>query len=236
MRVKDKVALITGGASGLGKADAQLLVREGAHVIITDVDERSGHATAEELGCLFIRQDVSREEDWQAVMGTIVERFGRLDILVNNAGIVAPMDIESTSLEYYRLTQAVHSEGTFLGCKYAIEAMREHGGSIINMSSLTAIRGFPLVPSYAAAKGAVLALTHTVAVHCREKGYRIRCNAVLPGIIATPLALSVVESAEGMGQPEDVAQLVLFLGSDESKYVSGAQLVVDNASCMVSPA
>ncbi|MCY1396485.1 3-beta-hydroxysteroid dehydrogenase [compost metagenome] len=236
MRVKDKVALITGGASGLGKADAQLLLREGAYVIITDVDERSGRATAEELGCLFIRQDVSREEDWQAVMGTIAERFGRLDILVNNAGIVAPMDIESTSLEHYRRTQAVHSDGTFLGCKYAIEAMREHGGSIINMSSLTAIRGFPLVPSYAAAKGAVLALTHTVAVHCREKGYRIRCNAVLPGIIATPLALSVVESAEGMGQPEDVAQLVLFLGSDESKYVSGAQLVVDNASCMVSPA
>jgi 3(or 17)beta-hydroxysteroid dehydrogenase len=234
MRVKDKVAIITGGASGLGKADAQVLLREGGQVIITDVDERAGQATAQELGCLFLRHDVTQEQDWRAVMARVQEQFGRLDVLVNNAGIVKPMDIEATTLDYYRLTQAVHSEGTFLGCKYAIEAMREHGGSIINMSSLTAIRGFPLVPSYAAAKGAVLALTHTVAVHCRDKGYAIRCNAVLPGLIATPLALSVVESAEGVGQPEDVANLVLFLASDDAKHISGAQMVVDNASSMVS--
>lgn len=236
MRVKDKIALITGGASGLGQVDAELLAAEGARVVITDVNEEAGHALAARLGGLFLRHDVTREDDWQRVMRAVNEHYGGLDILVNNAGIVQVADIESTSLELYQRMNAVHNDGTFLGCRYAIEAMRERGGSIINMSSLTAIRGYPLVPSYAAAKGAVLALTHTVAVHCRQKGYPIRCNAVLPGPIATPLALAVMEDASGMGKPEDVAQMVLFLGSDESRHVSGAQFVIDNAGSMVGGA
>lgn len=236
MRVKDKVALVTGGASGLGLADVQLLAREGARVVVSDIDEDAGRALASKVDGLFVRHDVSSEADWQRVMQTLQERFGRLDILVNNAGIVQVADIESTSLELYQRMNAVHNDGTFLGCRYAIEAMRERGGSIINMSSLTAIRGYPLVPSYAAAKGAVLALTHTVAVHCRQKGYPIRCNAVLPGPIATPLALAVIEDASGMGKPEDVAHMVLFLGSDESRHVSGAQFVIDNAGSMVGGA
>jgi len=233
MRVKDKVALVTGGASGLGRADAELLAAEGARVIITDLNQDAGEGLAAELGGLFLRQDVSREEDWQQVMRTIEARYGRLDILVNNAGIVEVADIENTSLELYRKMNAVLNDGTFLGCRYAIEAMRERGGSIVNISSLSAVRGYPLVPAYAAAKGAVLALTHTVAVHCRNKGYPIRCNAVLPGPIATPLALTVIEDASGMGKPEDVAQMVLYLASDESRFVSGAQFVVDNANSMV---
>ncbi|VVO78169.1 3-beta-hydroxysteroid dehydrogenase [Pseudomonas fluorescens] len=233
MRVKDKVALVTGGASGLGRADAELLAAEGAQVIITDLNEEAGRALALELDGLFLPQDVSREEDWQCVMRVINEHYGRLDILVNNAGIVEVADIESTSLELYQRINRVHNDGTFLGCRYAIAAMRERGGSIVNMSSLSAIRGYPLVPSYAAAKGAVLALTHTVAVHCRQKGYPIRCNAVLPGPIATPLALTVIEDASGMGKPEDVAQMVLYLASDESRFVSGAQFVLDNANSMI---
>ncbi|MCO6056888.1 SDR family oxidoreductase [Pseudomonas sp. MOB-449] len=233
MRVKDKVALITGAASGLGRADAERLAAEGARVVITDLNRESGQALATELDGLFLEQDVSREEDWQRVMQTVQERYGRLDVLVNNAGIVQIADIESTSLELYRRMNQVHNEGTFLGCRYAIEAMRERGGSIINISSLSAIRGYPLVPSYAAAKGAVLALTRTVAVHCRQKGYPIRCNAVLPGTIATPLALTVVPDPAGMGKPEDVAQMVLFLASDESRHVSGAEFVIDNAVSMV---
>lgn len=233
MRVKDKVVLITGGASGLGRADAELLAAKGARVIITDLNQEAGEGLAAELGGLFLRQDVSREEDWQQVMRAIDDRYGRLDVLVNNAGIVEVADIEHTSLELYRKTNAVLNDGTFLGCRHAIEAMRERGGSIVNISSLSAIRGYPLVPAYAAAKGAVLALTHTVAVHCRQKGYPIRCNAVLPGPIATPLALSVIEDASGMGKPEDVAQMVLYLASDESRFVSGAQFVLDNANSMV---
>jgi 3(or 17)beta-hydroxysteroid dehydrogenase len=233
MRVKDKIVLITGGASGLGRADAELFAAEGARVVITDVNEDTGQGLATELDGLFLPHDVSLEADWQRVMQAVQERFGRLDVLVNNAGIVQVADIESTSLELYRKMNAVHNDGTFLGCRYAIEAMRERGGSIVNMSSLSAIRGYPLVPSYAAAKGAVLALTHTVAVHCRQKGYPIRCNAVLPGPIATPLALTVIEDASGMGKPEDVAQMVLYLASDESRFVSGAQFVLDNANSMV---
>lgn len=233
MRVKDKVVLVTGGASGLGRADAELLAAEGARVIITDLNQDAGESLAAELGGLFLRQDVSREEDWQQVMRTINDRYGRLDVLVNNAGIVEVADIEHTSLALYQKINAVLNDGTFLGCRYAIEAMRERGGSIINISSLSAIRGYPLVPAYAAAKGAVLALTHTVAVHCRNKGYPIRCNAVLPGPIATPLALTVIEDASGMGKPEDVAQMVLYLASDESRFVSGAQFVLDNANSMV---
>lgn len=236
MRVKDKVVLITGGASGLGQADAELFAAEGARVVVTDVNEEAGQGLAAELDGMFLHHDVTREADWQRVMRAINERFGRLDILVNNAGIVEVADIEATSLELYQRMNAVHNDGTFLGCRYAIEAMREHGGSIVNISSLSAIRGYPLVPSYAAAKGAVLALTHTVAVHCRQKGYPIRCNAVLPGPIATPLALTVIEDSTGMGTPEDVAQMVLFLGSDESRHVSGAQFVIDNASSMVGGA
>ncbi|WGK62458.1 SDR family oxidoreductase [Halopseudomonas sp. SMJS2] len=236
MRLKNKVALITGGASGLGKVDAQLFVAEGAKVIITDVNDEAGMALAEELGCRYVHHDVSREEDWQRVMGIVTAEFGGLDVLVNNAGIVQVADIESTSLALYQRMNAVHNDGTFLGCRYAIEAMRERGGSIINMSSLSAIRGYPLVPSYAAAKGAVLALSHTVAVHCREKGYPIRCNSVLPGPIATPLALTVIEDASGMGQPEDVAKMVLFLASDDSLHVSGAEFVIDNAGSMVGGA
>ena len=233
MRVGDKVALVTGGASGLGRADVELLAREGARVVITDVNEEAGRALADEVDGLFLRHDVSCEEDWQRVMDAVHERHGRLDILVNNAGIVEVADIESTSLALYRRMNQVHNEGTFLGCRYAIAAMRERGGSIINISSLSAIRSYPLVPSYAAAKGAVLALTHTVAGHCRQKGYAIRCNAVLPGTIATPLALSVVGDPSGMGRPEDVAQMVLFLASDESRHVSGAQFVIDNAISMI---
>ena len=156
MRVKDKVALVTGGASGLGRADAELLAAEGAQVIITDLNEEAGRALALELDGLFLPQDVSREEDWQCVMRVINEHYGRLDILVNNAGIVEVADIESTSLELYQRINRVHNDGTFLGCRYAIAAMRERGGSIVNMSSLSAIRGYPLVPSYASAKGSVL--------------------------------------------------------------------------------
>src|SRR5438094_869472 len=131
-RVEGKVVLITGAGSGLGKADALLLAREGARVVVTDVNEEAGRQVAREGGGVFVRHDVSSEADWQRAIATTIEQFGRLDVLVNNAGIVIPADIETTTLEQYRLVNAIHAEGTFLGCKYAIAAMKEHGGAIIN--------------------------------------------------------------------------------------------------------
>lgn len=236
-RVSGKVIIVTGGASGLGKADAVALVREGAQVVITDIDEKAGQSLARKLGCEFIAQDVRSEAGWQELIDHTVRKYGKLDVLVNNAGNVLPADIETATLEQYRLVHAIHAEGTFLGCKYAIAAMKEKGGSIINMSSLTGIRGYPVVITYAAAKGAIQAMTTTIAAHCRDKGYPIRCNAVLPGTIATPLALSVVgDNAAGLGQPEDVANTVLFLASDESKHINGAQFVIDNASSVIGGA
>lgn len=230
-RMTGKVALITGGAAGLGEADAVALAREGAFVVVTDLDEDAGRQVAAKVGGLFLRHDVRSTDDWRAVMAATLEAHGRLDVLVNNAGIVFPSDIETTTLEQYRLVNAVHAEGTFLGCQFAVEAMKARGGSIINMASITALRASPQVLPYAAAKGAIRALSLAVAGHCLDKNYPIRCNTILPGVIATRLVISVVgENPPGAGQPEDVANMVLFLASDESRFVTGAEFVVDNGA------
>jgi 3(or 17)beta-hydroxysteroid dehydrogenase len=176
---------------------------------------------------------VRSESDWRTAVNTAVERFGKLDVLVNNAGIVIPADIETTTLEQYRLVNAIHAEGAFLGCKFAIEAMKGHGGAIVNIASIAAMRGSPLVVAYAAAKGAMRSLSQAVAAHCLDKGYAIRCNAIFPGIMATPLVVSVVgENYPGAGHPDDVANMVLFLASDESRFVNGAEFVIDNGASM----
>lgn len=236
-RVSGRIALITGGASGLGRADALALAREGARVVITDVSEEAGRALAKDIDGEFVRHDVRSEDDWHKAIAHTLARFGKLDILVNNAGIVVPGDIETATLEQYRLLNAIHAEGSFLGCKYGIEAMKANPGStgsIINISSLSAIRGFPGVITYAAAKGAILAMTTTIAAHFREKGYAMRCNAILPGMINTPLLAAVgADTLPGLGQPDDIANTVLFLASDESRHVSGAHIVVDNASSII---
>jgi 3(or 17)beta-hydroxysteroid dehydrogenase len=232
-RVEGKVALITGAASGLGRADALLLAREGAHVVVTDVSEEAGRQVAEEAGGIFVRHDVRSESDWRTAIDTAVKHFGKLDVLVNNAGIVIPADIETTTLEQYRLINAIHAEGAFLGCKFAIEAMKEHGGAIINIASIAAMRGSPLVLAYAAAKGAIRSLSQAVAAHCLDKSYAIRCNAIFPGVMATPLVVAVVgENYPGAGHPDDVANMVLFLASDESRFVNGAEFVIDNGVSM----
>jgi len=229
-RVEGKVVLVTGGASGLGAADARMLAREGAKVVVSDINEAGGKRLAQQIGGSFMRHDVRSESDWQAVIAHTLQRHGKLDVLVNNAGNVITADIEQTSLEQFRLLQAVHAEGTFLGCRHALAVMKEQGGSIVNMASLAALRGCPPVFAYACAKGAIRALTTTLATHCLSLGYPIRCNAVFPGVIDTPLAVSVVGHLPGMGQPDDVAGMVLFLASDESRFVTGAEFVVDNGA------
>lgn len=245
-RVQGKVAIVTGAASGLGEADARRLAAEGASVILTDLNEAAGTAIAEEIGAEFIAQDVSQEESWPALVHHVMERYGHLDILVNNAGIAFIANIEETTTEIWRKTLAVHLDGTFFGCHYALPAMKQSGGgSIINMSSTAALVGIAPYFAYSAAKGGIRSLTKSIAVHCRGTRNGIRCNSVHPGSIDTPMVEAALEGlgniklgehpdreasrlAIGLGEPDDVAHMVLFLASDESKHVTGAEMVVDN--------
>ena len=245
-RVQDKVAIVTGAASGLGAADARRLAEEGAKVMLTDVDEARGESVAKDIsGAEFLVHDVRDEAHWQSVIAAAIERFGRLDVLVNNAGVVRFASIEECSLDEYRFVNAVMSEGAFLGCKHAIPAMaKSGGGSIINLSSVAAIKGVGVIPAYTAAKGAILALTRSVAVHCQEQGYGIRCNAIVPGAHDTPMTQAALAQlpeeeaglaqiqSQGQGRPQDVANLVLFLASDESRQITGTSIVIDNGETM----
>jgi 3(or 17)beta-hydroxysteroid dehydrogenase len=244
-RVRDKVAIVTGAASGLGLADAEVLAREGATVILTDINQSAGEAAAEAIRATggkaeFMLHDVSDEQAWTRVIGAVMENHGRLDVLVNNAGIVIVATPEDCTLEQFRLQNAVMSEGVFLGCKHAMPAMHHSGGgSIINMSSVASHLGYPVFFAYSAAKGAVRAMTKAIAVHCQMAGYNIRVNSIHPGAIDTPMIdqtstdLGIEDktglSPVGLGSPTDVANVVLFLASDESRFVNGAEIVLDNA-------
>lgn len=249
-RVEGKVALVTGGGSGLGKADCLLLAAEGARVVVSDINLAAAQSVASEIGsnAIAVQHDVASEDAWKSTIATTEATFGRLDILVNNAGVVVLADPEETTLEQFRKANAVMSEGVFLGCKYAIPLMaRSGGGSIINMSSTASHLGYPIFFAYSAAKGAVRAMTKSIAIHCQAKGYGIRCNSVHPAAIETPM----IQFAEGRsgeeneipegvlpagaaGAPKDVAALVLYLASDESRFVNGAEILIDNA-LIVSP-
>ncbi|MEL7030388.1 MAG: SDR family NAD(P)-dependent oxidoreductase, partial [Pseudomonadota bacterium] len=189
-RVEGKVALITGAASGLGRADAERLAAEGAQVVLTDVNEGAGQEAAAAIGASarFIRQDVRSEEEWVSVIADVKSAHGQLDILVNNAGVVIMSTPEDCSVEDFRFANAVMSEGVFLGCKHALPLLKEGaGGSIINMSSIASHVGYPIFFAYTAAKGAVRAMTKSVAIHCQQEGYPVRCNSVHPGAIETPM-------------------------------------------------
>jgi len=238
-RIDGKVCIVTGAAMGLGKADALVLAREGGRVVLTDVSDAGGD-TATELGgdAVFIRHDVRDEDQWQAVIGATMERFGRLDVLVNNAGVIRMDDIETATLEDWRFVNSVNVEGTFLGCKHAIPAMRASGGgSIINTSSSAAIMGFAAAPGYTASKGAVQALTRAVAVHCMTRGDRIRCNAIYPHLHESPMSVGAnPERAAALSSPFGVANAVLFLASDDSNDLNGTFLNLDRGnSCLVAP-
>ena len=243
-RVEGKVCIVTGAASGIGLEDARLLVREGAKVVLTDLNEEAGLKAAAELGenALFVRHDIASEADWKRVIDTTVETFGRLDVLVNNAAILAVGTIEDTSLELWRKVQSINSDGYFLGCKYAVLAMKETGGgSIVNISSLAALGGMPAFCAYSASKGAVAAMTRSIAMHCKQQGYRIRCNSVHPDGVNTPMTSALAggrpiaqeelekDPKNRMCAPADIANVVLFLASDESRFINGAEIRVDNA-------
>ena len=246
-RVAGKVALITGGASGLGLATAKLMLGEGAKVVITDVQKDKGEAAARELGpnALFLVHDVTSETRWQEVVAETEKKFGKLNVLVNSAGIGTEGTIENTSLADFKKMMAINVEGTFLGCKYAIAAMKKHGEpcSIINISSVAGIvSGFQMA-AYSASKGAVRLLSKSVALHCARAGYNIRCNSVHPAFISTPMVEVPLAQAEDpdkarkrllrmvpmgkIGEPNDIGYVILYLASDESKFTTGAEMVVD---------
>jgi len=245
-RVQDKVALVTGGASGIGFATAQLFVEEGATVVVADRDEAASTAAVAELGqrSCFHRLDVTREDEWAAVTDAVARDFGRIDILVNNAGVVLFKDIEATTLEEWSDLMAVNLDGVFLGCKHAVRVMKGRGGgTIVNLSSVAGMIGSGNLAAYCASKGGVRLLTKSVALHCARKGYNIRCNSVHPSFAETPMLHSMIATARNpeklaagfaaaaplgrLAQPIEIARTILFLASDESAFTTGAELVVD---------
>ena len=245
MRLEGKVALISGGARGIGAAEARLLAKEGANLVIGDILEEEGRQVEAEISeaggeALFVELDVTKEGDWQRAVEATVSRFGKLNVLVNNAGISPPGTIEDTSVETWDQTMAVNVRGVFLGTKAAIPEMRKvGGGSIINISSVAGIVGSELSPpAYVASKGAVRSFTKAIAIQYAKD--RIRCNSVHPWGIETPLLREFLAADPTLGeriisgtpmgrlsQPEEVAFGVLYLASDESSFVTGAELVID---------
>ncbi len=249
-RVAGKVALVTGAASGIGLAASRMLALQGAAVVLADIAAGAGEAAARALrdegrDAAFVELDVTSEEGWIAAVAAVREAHGRLDILVNNAGVGTGGTVEETTLEEWRRVHAVNADGPFLGCKHAIPLMRESGdgGSIVNVSSVAGIIGAPQLAAYCASKGSVRLLTKSTALHCARKGYGIRCNSVHPSYTDTPMVAGMVAqhrapdryraALEGasptgrLGRPDDVAAAILYLASDDSAFVTGAEVVVD---------
>ena len=189
-RVEGKVALVTGGAMGLGKADCERLAEEGAKVVVTDIDLAKAQAVADAIGGHAFAQDVRDEARWQEIIGEVERLHGRLDILVNNAGNVIFESIEDCSADNFRLHMAIHVEGTFFGCKYALPLMKKSGGgSIVNMASSASLMGYGTIVAYTAAKGAIRSMTKSIAMHCQDEGYGIRCSALDVSVQAQVLNL-----------------------------------------------
>ena len=249
MRLAGKVALVTGGASGLGEAIARRFAAEGAAVVIGDIDAEQGELVAADLGGLYVPLDVTREEDWTHALARIDERHARLDILVNNAGITTVGSVESLSLADFRRMLDIDLVGVFLGCKLAIPLLRRgRGASIVNMGSMCGLKAQADLAGYNAAKAAVTHLTRSAALHYAQAGYGIRANSVHPGAIHTPILDKVMAQVPDpdalyagwvashpigrLGRPEEVAALVLHLASDEAAFTTGAAFSVDGGASL----
>jgi len=245
-RLNEKLCVITGAARGIGRAIAIRFRQEGAAVIVTDVDEAAGTATAAEIGARFIRLDVGDEADWLRLAALVPAA----DVVVNNAGITGfengpvPHDPEHASLEDWHAVHRVNLDGTFLGCRYAIGAMKARGkGSIINISSRSGLVGIPAAAAYASSKAAIRNHSKTVALYCAQQGWAIRCNSIHPAAILTPIwepmlgqdpgredrmaALVADTPLRRFGLPEEVAAVAAMLASDEAGYMTGTEVTID---------
>ncbi len=247
-RVDDKVALITGGASGIGRATAELMAQEDAMVVLTDVQDEAGADVAAAIAdaggmVAYHHHDVTDEAVWIKIIEEVRAEYGRLDILVNNAGIsgASGVPVEEIALESWRGTMSVNLDGVFLGVKHGVAAMTEGGGSIINTSSILGFVGLPFTTAYSASKGGVRLLSKAVAMECAARGLKIRVNSVHPGFIDTPMVGGAIQKGGPerreailssqptgeMGRPEDIAEGILYLASDAAKFVTGSELVID---------
>ncbi|MBO6768085.1 MAG: SDR family oxidoreductase [Erythrobacter sp.] len=245
-KLNDMLCMVTGGARGIGRAVCEAFLAEGAQVVLTDIDEQEGRKAAEELGCTFRNLDVASEADWDAFAAD----FPTIDVLVNNAGITgfedgpAAHDPENASLAEWHRVHAVNTDGCFLGCRYALRAMKaKSAGSIINMSSRSGLVGIPGAAAYAASKAAMRNHTKSVALYAAQQGWQIRCNSIHPAAILTEIwepmlgkgpdreakmaALVADTPLKRFGTVEEVAALCVFLASDDSAYMTGAELTLD---------
>ena len=252
-RLEGKVAIVTGSAEGIGAASAKLFAQEGAKVIVADINEVKGEQVAEHIcrswgDATFVRLDVTNEDNWKSVMRETVKKYEKLNILVNNAGIIKIADIEETNLQDWYRVMDVNATGPFLGTKHAIQTMKANGElcSIINRSSIAGQVGDKNMFAYCASKGAVTLLTKAAALSCAHRNYKIRVNSVHPAYVSTNmtkyeasrLGISEEEYMEdaktfhpiGLGKPIDVAYLDLYLASDESKWVTGAEFTIDGGA------
>jgi len=244
MRLKKKIAFVTGGASGLGEAIVRRFTKEGAKVIIADIDILGGEALASELGAKFLALDVSDEQAWLHAFA----QCERIDILINNAGITTHGSIEDLTLAQFKHEFEVDAVGAFLGCKHVIPLMKINGGSVVNMSSMCGVRAQSDLAAYNTAKAAVTHLTKSVALHYAKSGYGMRCNSIHPGAIHTPILEKVMQQVvdgkalyDGwvsghpigrLGKPEEIAAMAVYLASDEAAFTTGAEFRVDGGSSL----
>ena len=250
-KLTGRIAVVTAAADGIGAATAEALASEGAIVVVTDINQAGAEAMAAKIGgqALGLHHDAGDEQHWQRVMNTVKERFGRLDVLVNNAGGSGAGTIEDIKPQVFRDALRLNLESTFIGCQLAVEIMKgAGGGSIINVSSVLGLRASWHATAYGPAKAAVRMLTKCVALHCAENRYKIRCNSVHPGYILTKqtkkwfdeqpngaelLADVVRKHPIGfLGDPADIAKGIVYLASDDARFVTGTELVIDGGFTM----
>ena len=245
-KLDGKICIVTGGARGIGRGTCEAFVREGAQVILTDIDEEEGRKAADKIGCDFLPLDVRSETEWDR----LARSHPQIDVLFNNAGVTGfedspgPHDPENCSLDDWHAVHAVNTDGVFLGCRFALQAMKANGtGSIINMSSRSGLVGIPGAAAYAASKAAVRNHSKSVALYAAQNGWQIRCNSIHPAAILTPIwepmigdgpdreekmaALVADTPLKRFGTIEEVAQLCVFLASDDSAYMTGSELTLD---------
>ncbi len=244
-RLNGKIAIVTGAGSGLGKAISETFAEEGARVVLTDIDLESAVNVADAIGAnaIALQQDVADERRWDEIFSATIDAFGTPHILVNNAGLVIPGTIEDCTLDLFRKHNSIMLDGVFLGCRAAVRAMKgnEQPSSIINLSSMAALQGYSPFVAYSAAKGGVRSMTKSVALHCKEQDYPIRCNSLHPAGIDTPMVRQEAVGAGGgetpatgmikmgdLGHPNDVAALCVYLASDESRFMTAGEYPVDN--------